>query len=60
MKHKHKKPKHQRAGCLMCKPHKDGRENKNKLGHTGFGKLRKLKHADDDLEEYINKGENDE
>jgi len=23
--HKRKKPKHQRAGCLMCKPHKDER-----------------------------------
>lgn len=25
MNHKRKKPKHQRAGCLMCKPHKDER-----------------------------------
>lgn len=23
--HKRKKPKHQRSGCLMCKPHKDER-----------------------------------
>lgn len=23
--HKRKRPKHQRAGCLMCKPHKDER-----------------------------------
>lgn len=26
--HKRKRPKHQRAGCLMCKPHKDEREKK--------------------------------
>ena len=25
MHHKRKRPKHQRAGCLMCKPHKDER-----------------------------------
>jgi hypothetical protein len=25
MNHKRKRPKHQRAGCLMCKPHKDER-----------------------------------
>lgn len=23
--HKRRRPKHQRAGCLMCKPHKDER-----------------------------------
>lgn len=26
--HKRKRPKHQRAGCLMCKPQKDEREAK--------------------------------
>ena len=26
--HKRKKPKHQRAGCLMCKPQKDERVGK--------------------------------
>lgn len=25
MNHKRKRPKHQRAGCLFCKPHKDER-----------------------------------
>jgi hypothetical protein len=25
---KRKRPKHQRAGCLMCKPHKDERLSK--------------------------------
>ena len=26
--HKRKKPKHQRAGCIFCKPHKDDRVKK--------------------------------
>lgn len=26
--HKRKRPKHQRAGCLFCKPHKDERRKK--------------------------------
>lgn len=26
--HKRRKPKHQRAGCLLCKPHKDERRAK--------------------------------
>ncbi|MCC6164038.1 MAG: hypothetical protein IT182_11885 [Acidobacteria bacterium] len=25
MHHKRRRPKHQRAGCLWCKPHKDER-----------------------------------
>jgi hypothetical protein len=28
MHHKRRRPKHQRAGCLYCKPHKDERERK--------------------------------
>lgn len=28
MHHKRKRPKHQRAGCLFCKPHKDERAPK--------------------------------
>lgn len=28
--HKRRKPKHQRAGCLMCKPHKDERGKNGK------------------------------
>lgn len=27
--HKRRRPKHQRAGCLMCKPHKDERVGKD-------------------------------
>jgi hypothetical protein len=26
--HKRRRPKHQRAGCLYCKPHKDERRKK--------------------------------
>lgn len=26
--HKRKRPKHQRAGCIFCKPHKDERRSK--------------------------------
>lgn len=28
MHHKRRRPKHQRAGCLWCKPHKDERRPK--------------------------------
>lgn len=28
MNHKRKRPKHQRAGCIFCKPHKDERRSK--------------------------------
>lgn len=28
MNHKRKRPKHQRAGCIFCKPHKDERAAK--------------------------------
>ena len=28
MNHKRRRPKHQRAGCLWCKPHKDERAPK--------------------------------
>lgn len=33
--HKRKKAKHQRAGCLMCKPHKDERGKNGKRGAEG-------------------------
>ena len=33
----------------MCKPNKMGKGLEKKLGHTGFGKLRNEKHADEDL-----------
>lgn len=42
MNHKHKRPKNARAGCLLCKPNKMNGWNKDKYGHAGFGKLRKV------------------
>lgn len=42
MHHKRGKPKNARAGCLMCKPNKQNGWAKHvKLGHTGFGNIRK-------------------
>lgn len=41
MNHKRKRPKNRRAGCLMCKPNKMNGYNKDKLGHVGFGKLKR-------------------
>ena len=45
MNHKKHRAKNQRAGCLLCKPNKMNGWNKEKLGHKGFGKLRRLFHA---------------
>lgn len=42
MNHKRKRPKNRRAGCLLCKPNKMNGWSKAKLGHRGFGKLRRL------------------
>jgi hypothetical protein len=33
----------------MCKPNKMNGGHKDKLGHTGFGKLRNESHAKEDL-----------
>ena len=41
MNHKRKRSKQGRAGCLLCKPNKLGKGMEKKLGHTGFGKLRR-------------------
>ena len=49
MNHKRGKRKNARAGCLLCKPNKMNGWNKDKLGHTGFGKLRKVLLAKKDL-----------
>ncbi len=38
MNHKRRRAKHQRAGCLLCKPHKDERGNSPERG----GVARKL------------------
>ena len=47
--HKRGKRKNARAGCLMCKPNKMNGWPKGRLGHVGFGKLRKEHHAKSDL-----------
>ena len=52
MNHKRGRPKNRRAGCLMCKPNKMNGVNKEKLGHTGFGKLRDVAHAGWDVKQH--------
>lgn len=48
MNHKRKRPKHQRAGCLMCKPHKDERLPKSGRGwHLKPSVRRKLQDDDE-------------
>ena len=53
MNHKRKRPKQRRAGCLLCKPNKLGKGMEKKLGHRGFGKLRKEAAAKQDLSDAI-------
>lgn len=48
MNHKRKRPKQVRAGCLLCKPNKLGKGMEKKLGHRGFGNLRKEAAAEQD------------
>ena len=43
------KPKSARAGCKMCKPNKLGMGLEHELGHRGFSKLRKERHAAEDM-----------
>jgi hypothetical protein len=38
--HKRRRPKHRRAGCLLCKPHKD--ERVSKLRRLRPGQRRKV------------------
>jgi hypothetical protein len=49
MNYKRKRSKQSRAGCLLCKPNKLGKGMEKKLGHSGFGKLRKEAAAGQDL-----------
>ena len=49
MNHKRKRAKQRRAGCLLCKPNRLGKGMEKKLGHRGFGKLRKETAAKQDL-----------
>lgn len=53
MHHKRKRPKPSRAGCLLCKPNKLGKGMEKKLGHRGFGKLRKETAAEQDMMELV-------
>ena len=43
MNHKRKRPKHQRAGCLLCKPQKDERMPK-----SGAAKISDRRRMQDD------------
>lgn len=49
MNHKRGKLKNVRAGCLLCKPNKISGARKKMLGHSGFGKLRRLAAAEQDM-----------
>lgn len=49
MNRKRRRPKQSRSGCLLCKPNKLGKGMEKKLGHRGFGKLRKEAAADEDM-----------
>lgn len=51
--HKRKRPKHRRAGCLMCKSNKFGHGMEKKLGHRGYGKLRKLASTEADMRDVV-------
>ena len=53
MNHKRGRPKNSRAGCLMCKPNKMNGVNKDKLGHTGWSKLKNTILAKLDLKELL-------
>ena len=53
MNFKRKRPKNARAGCLMCKPNKMNGVNKDKLGHTGWSKLKNTILAKLDLKELL-------
>jgi hypothetical protein len=51
MHHKRKRHPNARSGCAMCKPQKKGNGvNPDKeMGHSGFGKIKKLIHTKEDL-----------
>lgn len=46
MNHKRKRPKHQRAGCLWCKPHKDERIAKTARGAAPMAVLTERPHRE--------------
>lgn len=53
MHHKRKRPKHQRAGCLMCKPWKDervgGGDRASEIMKRPIGDMRKIQRDADDI-----------
>jgi hypothetical protein len=53
MNHKRGRAKNRRAGCLMCKPHKQNNAGgiKLKIGKRGFGKIRADKVSAIDLKD---------
>jgi len=51
MNYKRKGTKNTRRGCLMCKPNKMTGWNNERLGNKGFGKIRALIHANEDLKQ---------
>jgi hypothetical protein len=55
MHHKRGKSKNQRAGCLLCKPHKMNGSGGMKLNviKIGFGKIRDEVHAKFDMKTEI-------
>lgn len=57
MNHKRKRPKHQRAGCLMCKPHKDERGKNSAQAQTL--QVKKLPSISELHEDADNEGECD-
>jgi len=52
MHHKRKRTKNQRSGCLFCKPNKMNGWKETEIGHYGFGKLKKLIHAKEDMKNF--------
>lgn len=46
MKHKRKRPKDRRAGCLMCKPHKSNGAKHMKAYWTKKQRIRDLRSRD--------------
>jgi hypothetical protein len=43
--HKRGKAKNQRAGCLMCKPHKVNGAKRHRLGRVGLEKVSEMRRA---------------
>lgn len=54
--HKRRKPKHQRAGCLYCKPYKDERGSNGKVERAKGADRRRLEAAEQELKEQRERG----